>query len=170
MQIIRIKPCKRKKKKQIENTKEVDTETWKTKNKSNKYQASEILILYSIQMSAKTLKFGNIEVNRKEFYVFKQAIDLSLVYINKIVISDKFKQNDKGFKDFTGFKDDNIVRVLCIILPQMSGYMKYFENGGKICFLWLKMIAHWLNIMKFGTKLKWHQTKNACCWWKIHTR
>ena len=27
MQIIRIKPCKRKKKKQIENTKEVDTET-----------------------------------------------------------------------------------------------------------------------------------------------
>ena len=86
-------------------------------------------------MSGKTLKFGNIEVNRKEFYVFKQAIDLSLVYINKIVISDKFKQNDKGFKDFTGFKDDNIVRVLCIILPQMSGYMKYFENGGKICFL-----------------------------------
>ena len=85
-------------------------------------------------MSGKTLKFGNIEVNRKEFYAFKQAIDLSLVYINKIVISDKFKQNDKGFKYFIGFKDD-IVRVLCIILPQMSGYMKYFENGRKICFL-----------------------------------
>ena len=31
MQIIRIKPCKRKKKKQIEKTKEVDTETWKKK-------------------------------------------------------------------------------------------------------------------------------------------
>ena len=85
-------------------------------------------------MSGKTLKFGNIEVNRKEFYAFKQAIDLSLVYIDKIVISDKFKQNDKGFKYLIGFKEDNIVRVLCIILPQTSGYMKYFENGGKMCF------------------------------------
>ena len=24
-----------------------------------------------------------------------------------------------------------IVKPLCIILPQMSGYIKYFENGGK---------------------------------------
>ena len=26
---------------------------------------------------------------------------------------------------------DGIVRPLCIILPQISGYIKYFENGGK---------------------------------------
>ena len=25
----------------------------------------------------------------------------------------------------------NVVVSLCIILPQMSGYIKYFENGGK---------------------------------------
>ena len=46
----------------------------------------------------------------------------------------------------------------------MSGYVKYFENGGKICLSWLIMTAYWLNIMKFGTRLKRHLTQNfiAC--------
>ena len=30
---------------------------------------------------------------------------------------------------FLGYKDDNSVRPLGIILPQMSGYNKYFDNG-----------------------------------------
>ena len=32
---------------------------------------------------------------------------------------------------FIGYKEDDTVKPLCIILPQMSGYIKYFENGGK---------------------------------------
>ena len=24
-----------------------------------------------------------------------------------------------------------MIKLLCVILPQMSGYIKYFENGGK---------------------------------------
>ena len=34
-------------------------------------------------------------------------------------------------KYFIGYENDNIFRLLCIILPQMSGYIKYFDNGGK---------------------------------------
>ena len=68
----------------------------------------------------------------KKIHASKQAIDLNLVGINKIVISDKFKHRDKGFKYFIGYKDDNIVRPLCIIVSQMSGYIKYFESGRKI--------------------------------------
>ena len=49
-------------------------------------------------MSEKTLKFDNIEVNKNKFHASKQAIDLSLVDINKIVISDKFEHSDKDFK------------------------------------------------------------------------
>ena len=37
-------------------------------------------------MSGITLKLDNIVVNKKEFYVSKQQIDLNLVEINKIVI------------------------------------------------------------------------------------
>ena len=38
---------------------------------------------------------------------------------------------NEGFRYFTGYKNDEIVRPLCIILPQMNGYIKYFENGSK---------------------------------------
>ena len=84
-----------------------------------------------IRMSEKTLKFDNIRVNKKEFHKSKQPIDLDLVNVYQIVLSDKFKHSDDGFKYFIGYKEGEIVKPLCIILPQMSGYIKYFENGGK---------------------------------------
>ena len=46
-------------------------------------------------------------------------------------MSDKFKDRDGGFKFFIGYKEGEIVKLLIIILPQMTGYIKYFENGGK---------------------------------------
>ena len=53
------------------------------------------------------------------------------VNLDQIIVSDKFKHNNKDFKYFIGYQEDGIVKPLCIILPQMSGYIKYFENGGK---------------------------------------
>ena len=89
------------------------------------------LDLVSIRMSEKTLKFNNIRVNEKEFHKSKQPIDLELVTVDQIVVSDKFKHGDNGFKYFIGYEEDETVKPLCIILPLMSGYMKYFKNGGK---------------------------------------
>ena len=54
-----------------------------------------------------------------------------LVDLDRIVVSYKFKHNDEGFKHFICYQEGEIVKQLCIILPQMSGYKKYFENGGK---------------------------------------
>ena len=82
-------------------------------------------------MSKKTLKFDNIRVNKKEFHKSKQPINLDLVNVDQIVVSDKFKHSDDGFKYFIGYKEGEIVKPLCIILPQMTRYIKYFENGGK---------------------------------------
>ena len=82
-------------------------------------------------MSEKTLKFDNIRVNKKEFHKSKQPINLDLVNLDQIVISDKFKHSDGGFKYFIGYNEGEIVKPLCIILPQMSGYIKYFENSGE---------------------------------------
>ena len=82
-------------------------------------------------MSGNTLKFNNIRLNKKEFHKSKQPIDLDLVTVDQIVVSDKFKHSDEGFKSFIGYQEGEIGKPLCIILPQMSGYIKYFENGGK---------------------------------------
>ena len=81
-------------------------------------------------MTKKTLKFNNIRVNKKKFHMSKEPIDLMSVNVDQIVVSDKFKHNNEGFKYFIGYQEGEIVKPLCIILPQMSGHIKYFEYGG----------------------------------------
>ena len=72
-------------------------------------------------MSEKALKFDNIRVNKNEFHKSKQPIDLMSVNVDQIVLSDKFKQSDEGFKYLIGYQEGEIVKPLCIIIPQMSG-------------------------------------------------
>ena len=71
------------------------------------------------------------------------------VSVDQIVISDIFKHSE-------------IVKPLCIILPQMSGYIKYFENGGKnMSFLikddevWEKYEKIW-DVIKNKLNIKFH--------------
>ena len=63
-----------------------------------------VLFLLSIRISEKTPKFDNIRVNEKEFHKSKQLIDLGLINVDQIVVSDKFKHSDDGFKYFIGYK------------------------------------------------------------------
>ena len=113
-------------------------------------------------MYEKRLKFNNVRVNKKEFRKSKQPIDLMSVNIDQIVVSDKFKHNNEGFKYFIGYQEGEIVKPLCIILPQMSGYIKYFENGGKnMSFLikddevWEKYEQIW-DVIKNKLGIKFH--------------
>ena len=53
-------------------------------------------------MSEKAGEFGNIRVNKKEFHKSKESINLDSVNVNQIVVSDKFKHSDGGFKYFIG--------------------------------------------------------------------
>ena len=78
-------------------------------------------------MSEKTRKFGNnkTRLNKKEFHKSREPIDLFSVNVDQIVVSDKFKHNE-SFKHFIGYQKGKIVKPLCIMLPQMSGYIKYF--------------------------------------------
>ena len=82
-------------------------------------------------MSLRKIKFGNKEVNKKEFYSSKQAISLDSVDLNKIVVSKKWKINDKTYKHICGYLNNDTIQPLCAILPQMDGYIKYFDDGGK---------------------------------------
>ena len=64
--------------------------------------------MYSIKTGENTLKFDDIVVNKREFHASKEPIALDIVNINQILISDKFKHNEKGFKYFIGHKEDDI--------------------------------------------------------------
>ena len=82
-------------------------------------------------MSLRKIKFGNKEVNKKEFYSSKQAISLDSVDLNKIVVSKKWKINDTTYKHICGYLNNDTIQPLHVILPQMDGYIKYFDDGGK---------------------------------------
>ena len=55
-------------------------------------------------MCEKTLKFDNIRVNKKEFHKSEQPFDLDLINTEQIVVSNKFKQSDGGFRYFFVYK------------------------------------------------------------------
>ena len=75
-------------------------------------------------MSEKTLKLDNTRLNKKKFYKSKQSINLDLTNVDQIIVSDKFKHSLDAFKYFICYKEGEIVKPFCIILPQMSGYIK----------------------------------------------
>ena len=82
-------------------------------------------------MSPKAIKFGDKEINRKEFYSSKQAIPLNSVDLDKIVVSSKWKISDTTSKYLCRYLNNDVIQPLCVILPQMNGYIKYFDDGGK---------------------------------------
>ena len=77
----------------------------------------------------------------------KERIHLMSVIVDQIVVSDKFKYNKEGFKYFIGYQEGEIVKPLCIILPQM-------KTGEKACRFWLKMTKHGKNMKKIWDVIK----------------
>ena len=86
---------------------------------------------HSIKIGSRKIKFGDKEVDIKEFYPSKQAISLDSVDLSKIVVSNKWKINDKTYNYSCGYLNNDVIQPLRVILPQMSGYIKYFDDGGK---------------------------------------
>ena len=77
---------------------------------------------------------------KKKFYSSKEAILLDSVDLSKIVDSSRCKLNDATYKYFCGYlnndttessSSERIIKPLCVILPQINGYIKYFDDGGK---------------------------------------
>ena len=61
----------------------------------------------------------------------KQAISLDSVDLDKKVVSNKWKINETTYKYLCGYLNNDVFQPLCVILPQMHGYIKYFDNGNK---------------------------------------
>ena len=82
-------------------------------------------------MSSQKITFGDKEVNKKEFYSSKEAIFLDSVDLSKIIVSSKWKISDTKYKYFCRYINNGVIQTLCVILSQMRGYIKYFDDGEK---------------------------------------
>ena len=68
---------------------------------------------------------------KNKFYSSKQAILLDSVDLSKIIVSSRWKINDTKYKYFCRYLNNDVIQHLCVILLQMSRYIKYFDDGGK---------------------------------------
>ena len=57
---------------------------------------------------------------------------LDSVDLSKIVVLSRWKLNNTTYKYFCRYLNNDVIKSLCVILPQMSRYFKYFDNGGKL--------------------------------------
>ena len=81
-------------------------------------------------MSGKNIFFNDKKINKSNFYKNKKLIQIDNVGVNKMLASKKESYGKKdSFKYFIGCNENDDIRPLCIKLPQMIGYAKYFESN-----------------------------------------
>ena len=73
-EIYKYRNLSEEKKKQKENIKEVDTETWKRRQAKRVLKKWNINFLYSIKLSKKALKFDNVVVTKKELTLLSNQL------------------------------------------------------------------------------------------------
>ena len=80
-------------------------------------------------MSVKSINFDDNNINKISFHKNKKLFSLNDIDVNKILISKKESYVTKNSsKYFIGYNDDEAIRPLCMILPQMIGYVKHFDS------------------------------------------
>ena len=86
-------------------------------------------------MSGKNINFDNKKINKSSFYKNKKLLGLNDIDVNKILVSKKESYGTKNsLKYLIGYNDGNAIRPLCIILPQMIGYVKHFDSNKTMSF------------------------------------
>ena len=86
-------------------------------------------------MSGKSVNFNDKKINKSSFYKNKSLFSLNDIDVNKILVSKKESYGTKNsLKYFIGYNDDDVIRPLCIILPQMIGYVKHSDSNKTMSF------------------------------------
>ena len=86
-------------------------------------------------MSGKSINFDDKKINKSSFYKNKKLFSLNDIDFNKILVSKKESYGTKNsLKYFIGYNDDDVIRPLYILLPQMIGYVKQFDSNKTMSF------------------------------------
>ena len=100
-------------------------------------------------------------MSKENSYESKKGIKLKDSNVDNIVVSNKIKVNYEIDNVFIGYTVDDNVIPLRILLSQMSGWIKCFENGGKNMsfkidedWVYLKYNEIWNKIKKLSGGIK----------------
>ena len=87
-------------------------------------------------MNGKSINFDDKKINKSKFYKNKKLFNLNDIDVNKILV---YKNESYGTKNslkyFTRYNDDDdVIRPLCTMLPQMIGCVKHFDSNKTMSF------------------------------------
>ena len=111
-------------------------------------------------MEQRVLIFGDQYINKNAFRKDKKPIRIDKRDIKRIVLSKKDWSGKKySFKFFLGYITNHI-KLLCINLPQMNGYVKYFDSNNK----YMNILVHHEELLKKYNKI-WDKISKKKAWY-----
>ena len=87
-------------------------------------------------MSGKNINFNDKKIKKNIFYKNKVINNIEDINVNNILVSKKESYGNKNsFKYFIGCYDNDIIRPLCIRLPQMTRYSRKLDENATMSFI-----------------------------------
>ena len=75
------------------------------------------------------------KIKKTDFYKNKKVTKVDDIDANELLVSKEEPCGTKNsFKYFIGYNDNEVIRPLCIKLPQMTGYVRKFEGNTTMSF------------------------------------
>ena len=86
-------------------------------------------------MNGKNVNFDYKKIYQSDFYKKKKLFQIDDIDVNKILVSKKepYGKNNSLIY-FIGYNDNDVIRPLCLRLPQMTGYAKKFNENVTMSF------------------------------------
>ena len=85
--------------------------------------------------AGKNIIFDDEKIRKSNFYKNKKRPEIDDIDANEMLISKKETYGKKiSFKYFIGYSYYDVIRSLCIKLPQMIGYVKCFDSNKTMSF------------------------------------
>ena len=86
-------------------------------------------------MSGKNINFDDKKIRKSTSYKNKKINNIEDIDVINILVSKKESYaNKNSLKYFIGYNDNDIIRLLCIRLPKMTGYVRKFDENATITF------------------------------------
>ena len=86
-------------------------------------------------MNGRNINFNDKKLKKSEFYKHKKVFQIDDIDVNKILVFKKEPYGTKNaLKYFIGYNDNDVIRLLCLRLPQMTGYAKKINENVTMSF------------------------------------
>ena len=89
-----------------------------------------VFIFIQYKNEWKGREFRRQKNQKCDFYKNKKVAKINDVNVNKILVfKEELYGTKNSFKYFIGYNDNDVIRPLCMRLPQMNGYVRKFEGN-----------------------------------------